>query len=145
MRILSRSFSCTTMLFSTFKTKGGLRSDSLGDSSKITPSIWETRWPAAETGEKNNRMAGGKNKAWGREGEDGDTQDNDKKAQVTQRLYPLRVLPAHPRSLVRSASLAHDPPPKQGRGCRWEDRPHSILPDLTCLQLGRILPYGGQR
>lgn len=40
------------MLFSTPKTKGGLRSDSLGDSSKITPSIWETRWPAAETKKK---------------------------------------------------------------------------------------------
>lgn len=120
------------MLFSTPKTKGGLRSHFLGDSSKITPSIWETRWPAAETEEKKKRekkrfrMVGEKNKGNG-------GKDNNKKNQP--RWHRGCIPPAPSRTSQKPgplciSPLAHGALPKQGKGCRWKDRRRSSLPAM---------------
>lgn len=125
------------MLFSTPKTKGGLRSDSLGDSSKITPSIWETRWPAAEAkkkkgGKKIFLMARGKIKG-GRGEEKKKTTTKPKQTKNPgdiEAVFP-RVLPAHPRAW----SALHLPSAHgSGKGMQVGGPAslHAPLPDLPC-------------
>lgn len=136
------------MLFSTLKTKGGLRSDSLGDSSKITPSIWETRWPAAETKKK---ISDGRRKNKGKGAGERQQQQKTKTQQpANQTIKPNpgdteAVSPGPSRTAQRpdplcASVLAHGPQSKQGRRCRWEDWRPFILPSPSCAVAGSDPP-----